>query len=120
MTWILFDFDSQNRKLEIGQNSTYSGNGWLVSWRKVCGNLIRVSIEQTFDSIPAYSNALVVAGLPFVPAFNQDLYAIMCVGYQAVQTEAYFTFGSNAAAYLTCKEYGANITVKASGFLVVN
>ena len=109
--------------IKIGEQQSYSENGWSVRYRKIGINHIYFSASKTVSSIDTGANQLEAAVIPFEVAFEQQLSMVMNVGGTPVGYGNFrFVPLSNglSAMYRNNTEYGAPVSMLVYGELIIN
>lgn len=109
---------------DIGEQQTYSENGWSVSYRKCGTDIIYIRASKTVSSIGANHDQLEMIGLPFRVAFNQSLSMTESVsgtpvGYGDCNFNPRNDNEELSAMYRNNTEYGAPVTMTTYGLLIV-
>lgn len=128
MTWILFNFDSLNRKLQfIGTQGDYRENNWFISMWNIGQNLIYIHAEKTYGSLSKHTDKLEAASLPFNAGVNVDLPLFGKVGSDIVRDVvgyAHFIGGQGSSKdktgmWVSASDYSAPVTIFTFGYIPI-
>jgi len=98
---------------------TYEDNGWQLEYCKIGPNRLWFGITKTFGTLSSpLQNALVMAGLPFTPAYTTTFTIYMMVAYSYVGTGR-GRLNTNHGVYMDVPSYAPAVTLQGYGEVII-